>query len=96
MSRVLEVTEAIALVWPVTPLTDEVSHCSRPSEVHEVGSDNPSAILWRQSLLTLNHEVYHFQDVPLRKHVLDTFFKSLLILSDFLSPIRESFQFHLH
>ena len=44
----------------------------------------------------LNHEVYHFQDVPLRKQVLDTFFKSLLILSDFLMPIRESFQFHLH
>lgn len=44
----------------------------------------------------LHHDHYRFQDVPLRKHVLDTFSESLLILSDFLIPIRESFQFHLH
>lgn len=43
-----------------------------------------------------NHEVYHFQDVPLRKHGLEAFLESLLILSDFLIPVRESFQFHLH
>lgn len=44
----------------------------------------------------LNHEAYCFQNVPLRKHGLDTFLESLLILSDILILIRESFQFHLH
>ena len=32
------------VVWLITHLTDEVHHCSRPSEAQEVGSDNPSAI----------------------------------------------------
>ena len=32
------------LVWLITHITDEVRHCSRPSEAQEVGSDNPSAI----------------------------------------------------
>lgn len=66
----------------------EGRHCSSPREAREVGSDDPSAIQWRQSLLTLSREVYHFQDVPLRKHVLDAFFESLLILSDFFIPIK--------
>lgn len=44
----------------------------------------------------LNHEADDFQDVPLRKHGLDAFLESLLILSDFLIPVRQSFQFHLH
>lgn len=93
-------TKAIGVVQPIRHLTDEDKMLRSVAAAVQMRHTKSAQLTHLPSAETepinAHHEVDNFQDDPLRKHGLDAFLESLLILSDFLIPERESFQFHLH